>query len=61
MPYDRNHPRDERLVDETDSAPEQDGRTGNDALANSLATLFSTFGGQVLDHAPRPRDRNARV
>jgi len=61
MPYDRNDPRDERIVDRTDLAAERDVRAGNDPLAWSLATLFSMFGGQVLDHAPRPRDRIAHV
>jgi hypothetical protein len=57
MPYDRNDPRDERL----DVVAERDGRAANEALARSLSTLFSMFGGQVLDHAPRMRDRIARV
>jgi len=61
MPYDRNDPRDERLADRTDFAAERWARGGNDALARSLATLFSMFGGQVLDHAPGVRDRIASV
>jgi hypothetical protein len=53
MPYDRNRPRDELPKDRPEPAPERLIRTKDENLANSLAALFTIFGGHVQDNAPR--------
>lgn len=53
MPYDRTDSRDELSDEGTVPAPAAAAGPGEDELATALATLFSMFGGKVLDGAPR--------
>lgn len=53
MPFDRNDPRSELSGDRLEPAPEPPPRTEHEDLTKSLAALFTMFGGQVLDDAPR--------
>jgi hypothetical protein len=56
MPFDRNAPRNETPSDTPKPAPAWPVRAEREDLTNSLASLFTMFGGQVLDPAPDKRD-----
>lgn len=52
----RNDPRNELSSDTPKPAPAWPTRPEREDLTNSLASLFTMFGGQVLDPAPDKRD-----